>query len=235
MPVNIDTVYQRVLALANKEQRGYITPLEYNLLANQAQLEIFEQYFYDLNQFKRQPSDETTFSDMEELIENKLAIFTNVVTVGTAATVYPPNYKIGRIFVLHSSFVNYEATLIDMNELRNVSDSQFHEIGLEKNPVYIKSNIPGRDIEVYDHSGLRVSGVTCEVITEPTNVAWGYNVIGEKALYNATTSINFQLHDSEETNLVTKILELAGVVIKHQDIIGITAREKGQKIQQQKS
>ena len=47
--VNIDTVYQRVLALANKEQRGYVTPLEFNLLANQAQLDIFEQYFYDIN------------------------------------------------------------------------------------------------------------------------------------------------------------------------------------------
>ena len=44
--VNIDTVYQRVLAIANKEQRGYITPLEFNLLANQAQLDVFEQYSF---------------------------------------------------------------------------------------------------------------------------------------------------------------------------------------------
>ncbi len=35
--VNIDTVYQRVLALANKEQRGYITPQDFNLFANQAE------------------------------------------------------------------------------------------------------------------------------------------------------------------------------------------------------
>ena len=48
MAVNIDTVYQRVLAIANKEQRGYITPQEFNLFANQAQMDIFEQYFYDL-------------------------------------------------------------------------------------------------------------------------------------------------------------------------------------------
>ena len=32
MAVSIDTVYQRVLTLANKEQRGYITPQEFNLL-----------------------------------------------------------------------------------------------------------------------------------------------------------------------------------------------------------
>ena len=40
MAVSIDTVYQTVLALANKEQRGYITPQEFNLFANQVQLEI---------------------------------------------------------------------------------------------------------------------------------------------------------------------------------------------------
>ena len=53
MAVNIDTVYQKVLAFANKEQRGYVTPQEFNLFAEQAQLEIFEQYFYDINQLSR--------------------------------------------------------------------------------------------------------------------------------------------------------------------------------------
>ena len=47
MAVSVDTVYQRVLAIANKEQKGYITPQEYNLLANQAQMQIFESYFFD--------------------------------------------------------------------------------------------------------------------------------------------------------------------------------------------
>ena len=55
--VRVDDVYQKVLALANKEQRGYITPQEFNLFADQAQKEIFEQYFYDLNQFSRVPGN----------------------------------------------------------------------------------------------------------------------------------------------------------------------------------
>ena len=33
MAISVDTIYQRVLALTNKEQRGYVTPLEFNLLA----------------------------------------------------------------------------------------------------------------------------------------------------------------------------------------------------------
>ena len=51
--VLIDTVYQKVLAFANKAQRGYINTQEFNLFADQAQMEIFEQYFYDINQFSR--------------------------------------------------------------------------------------------------------------------------------------------------------------------------------------
>ena len=49
--VNVDTVYQKVLALANKEQRGYITPQEFNLFADQAQKEILDQYFYVYRSF----------------------------------------------------------------------------------------------------------------------------------------------------------------------------------------
>ena len=66
MAVNVDTVYQKVLAIANKEQRGYITPQEFNLFADQAQMEIFEQYFYDIDQFERRIG-----SDIVELLQEK--------------------------------------------------------------------------------------------------------------------------------------------------------------------
>ena len=67
--VSVDSVYQKVLAIANKEQRGYITPQEFNLFADQAQMEIFEQYFYDLEQFQRR------VDGAAELIEDKIAVF----------------------------------------------------------------------------------------------------------------------------------------------------------------
>ena len=132
----IDTIYQRVLALANKEQRGYITPLEFNLLANQAQELIFEQYFYDLDQFKRRDTDEPSFSDMVELIENKLWEFTSIQQVN-AGTTYPENYRIGRIFlqVPDLSGVKYEVKLVKNNELRHYLGSEFHRAGLNQNHI----------------------------------------------------------------------------------------------------
>jgi len=75
MAISVDTVYQRVLALANKEQRGYITPQEFNLFANQAQMEMFEQYFFDKNQYNRLPKDNTPYADLNHLLEEKISIF----------------------------------------------------------------------------------------------------------------------------------------------------------------
>ena len=62
--VSVDNVYQKVLALANKEQRGYITPQEFNLFADHAQMDIFEQYFYDLEQRQRGIGNELDYGDI---------------------------------------------------------------------------------------------------------------------------------------------------------------------------
>ena len=75
MAVSINEVYKRVLAIANKEQRGHITPLEFNNLATQVQLEIFESYFYDINFSSKTPGNSTEHSDVLHILEEKIAPF----------------------------------------------------------------------------------------------------------------------------------------------------------------
>ena len=94
----IDTVYQRVLALANKEQRGYITPLEFNLLANQAQLDIFEQYFYDINQFATTDDVGAEYSDVLDMLEEKMAIFESRASIGGGSTLPSDLHRLGTVF-----------------------------------------------------------------------------------------------------------------------------------------
>ena len=54
-------------------------------------------------------------------------------------------------------------------------------------------------------------------------------------MYNATGSTNFELHGSEEPNLVVKILELAGVAMKSSDVYQVGDKENIEDIQQQKA
>ena len=102
MAINVDTVYKTVLLILNKEQRGYMTPDEFNKVATQVQLETFESYFEDLNQQLRIPENDSEYSNRVKNLEEQIAVFktigncTNIPTtnqfnlpVSSGMTVYP--------------------------------------------------------------------------------------------------------------------------------------------------
>ena len=84
MAINVDKVYKTVLLILNKEQRGYLTPYEFNNIATQVQLEIFETYFETINQQLRVPQNESEYGDRYKTVEEKLDIFK---VLGTATYV----------------------------------------------------------------------------------------------------------------------------------------------------
>jgi len=51
MAASINDVRNTVLAIANKNNYGYISPQDFNLYAKQAQLDMFEDYFYSYNKW----------------------------------------------------------------------------------------------------------------------------------------------------------------------------------------
>jgi len=241
MAVNINTVYLRVLAIANKEQRGYITPQEFNTLANQAQLDIFEQYFYDLNQFLRLPGNDTIHSDPVDMLEEKIEIFdkfnqTVAMSSGGVGDLTNSNankiYRLGAVYAQTS--INGVATIIEAehlnkNEIRQHLNSPLTSPTV-KRPVYIKTTETA--IQMFPTS--ITANVTCNFIAKPLDAYWGYTIINGEALYNPASSINFELHASEETELVLKILSLAGVVIRDPQLYQIAAAEDAKNIQQEK-
>ena len=50
-------------------------------------------------------------------------------------------------------------------------------------------------------------------------------MVNGEALYNSTNSVDFELHESEETELVLTILELAGISIKDPALYQQAAQE----------
>jgi len=237
MPVNIDTVYQRVLAIANKEQRGYITPQEFNLFANQVQIDIFEQYFYDLNQFRRVQGSFETSSDMISILEDKISIFEEVD--GGAAIAAYPNSGSGKVIpgnlyrVTRVEVTNTLAEKLNTNDFNDVRDSGPLVMPTLDRPVY---NIRKNVLRINNGSPVNPSITNCGMfyIRRPATVNWGYVVLNNKALYNANTSVDFELHSSEETELVVKILSLAGIAIEDMALYQIAEAEDAKDIQQEK-
>ena len=53
-------------------------------------------------------------------------------------------------------------------------------------------------------------------------------------LYDSTNSVDFELHPSEETKLVIKILSLSGITLKDPSLYQIAGAEDNKNIQQEK-
>lgn len=80
MAINVNTVYNTVLSILNKEQRGYITPDEFNKLATQVQLEVFENYFEDMNQQLRVPQTTNEYANRQKNIDDCISIFKTIAS-----------------------------------------------------------------------------------------------------------------------------------------------------------
>lgn len=66
----INTVRNTVLAIANKHNFGYITPADFNLYAKQAQLDIFENYFYRYNEWLAKQNARVSGSQYADIVKN---------------------------------------------------------------------------------------------------------------------------------------------------------------------
>ena len=241
MAVSIDTVYQRVLTLANKEQRGYITPQEFNLLANQAQMEIFEQYFYDIKQFNRIPGNTQEFSDPLSVLYEKIGEFdveqgdawmsTNMTATNDIMNI-PWNliYKLGTIRV--------DGAQVEIVNGKDFDAARF-------SPLTVPTLT--RPIGTTTALGLRVAigaddfatpgnnqNMSISYIMRPPRVEWAYIIVNDKSLYNDNISIDFELHSSEETELVYKILELAGITLNKPGLVQLAGAKDAQKQQLEK-
>lgn len=228
MSVSVDTVYQRVLAILNKEQRGYVTPQEFNLFANQAQMDLFEQYFYDINQFGRMHGNDTEFSDMLNILNEKIDIFEVTAAMTYAGAHWNPPVDLYRIGTL--IYNDIEVERINKNEFLYINASPLLKPTNDR-PIFVSS---AAGYKVYGAAEL-TTGVTCNYIKRPATVVWGSNTVNGEAQYNSTLSINFPLHESEETELVMKILELAGISTRELQVYQIAAQEEARNTQQEKS
>ena len=59
-------------------------------------------------------------------------------------------------------------------------------------------------------------------------------VVKNESLYDSNSATDFELHASEETELVIKILSLAGITIKDPSLYQVGDKEEIEKIQQEK-
>ena len=134
-------------------------------------------------------------------------------------------YRMGTII-----YNNIEAERINANEYLYINASPLTK-PTDARPIFVASS---SGYKVYGANEL-TSGVSCNYIKKPAAVNWAYTNVNGQAQYNSTNAIDFELHISEETELVFKILQLAGLSIKELQVYQVGNQMEGQNTQQEKA
>ena len=241
MAISVDTVYKTVLLILNKEQRGYMTPDEFNKIGSQVQREIFEAYFEDLNQQLRVPQTDIDYANRVAVTDEKIAEFKteNDQTVaektigGTNPFTTPSElYRLG-------SFT-YEPTSGDPVEIQRLTRGEYYNINKspltkpsKSFPIYLYED---NKAIVYPTTINSASEVKMQYLKKPTDVKWAFTTgsLGQ-LVFDSANAIDFELHNSERTEVVLKVLLYQGVVIRDPQIVQVAAQKVQQEEENEKS
>jgi len=229
--VNVNTVYKTVLLILNQQQRGYMTPDEFNKVATQVQLDIFESYFESLNQQYRVPQNDTEYADRVKNIQQKLQFFQRTGTttfVGPEFTLVPTDiYRLGSVFYKGTELTQYS----QRNELTQILLSPLTQ-PTEHFPIYLYE-----DDKLYIYPTNINDNITVSYLKTPSDVVWQYGVgsLGQFEYQAPPASTAFELAPSEQTNIIMRILAYAGVIINDPTIIQVAGQAVAAEEQNAKS
>ena len=236
MAISVDTVYKKVLAILNKESRGFLTPDEFQRIGSQVQLDLLDKAFHDYNRAIAKESagrGGQGYANIPKKTQDRIDPFyaTTSVTLTSGVGTLPTFYNIINIST------NSRLTAIERVEKAKLSFLLSSPLTTPSTifPIYY---ITGETLTVNPSS---LTSIDIDYISVPTDPIWAYTIDGNGALTYTTDTgstvtpttgyVNFGLHPSSEVDLILGILRYAGVIIKDPSIIQTIGAESAQKVQ----
>ena len=214
----INHVRQTVLTVLNKENRGFLTPGQFNLYAKHAQETLFTRYFAEYNRLvaltnNRRSSD--VYGDKENMLRKTIERFVKKTSVTQI------NQKYSKpLDLYHLVSVRYNNAEVEELEKRN------ELFLLNSNLTGPSENFPVY-IDVDDFISVKPDTVTSNIDvvyvrklrTPKWTMSTDFGTIEEPVFTSSALDYqDFELPVEAEAKLVVEILKLAGVTIRETEI-----------------
>ena len=234
----INSVRKTVLSVLNKNNYGYITPDDFNLYAKQAQLDIFDDYFYDYNyQINKENAraSGTGYADIrkgyEEVIDGLSE--TKTLTQDAANSYFlPSQLTTGDDYYLLNKLLCFNgATFLGEAERVSHSDATYLTTSMltaptEMFPAYVQN---GSAITVFPDTINGATQVQAQYIRYPKDPKWTYvTLTNGEPVFDASQPDyqDFELAIDDQVDLVIKILQYAGMSIREVQAVQFAKAEE---------
>ena len=200
----INSVRNTVLAVLNKNNYGYLSPQDFNLYCLQAQMDMFEDYFYQYNNWINRENNRTSgtgYADIVKGLEEVIDTFSvispllNQSTAQLNKSLYtlPTTTLNGSDYYLLNKILIYQTVRTSGTNTAVVGNNQL----IDTNATFITNGVVAGDIVGYVVGGIPFNAVV-EVVTSQTQL--------ELEATNLTaTGINYSIFNSLDIKEAEKV------------------------------
>ena len=249
--VSVQQVYETLKDLANKDQKGFITPAVFNNFAGVAQINIYNELFQELvkaKQIQRQNFDPGRDKSVRKQATEDLSVF--IVSdfeleVDSSDGIFFKPANLSKIISISSTAedrpgIEYTSSTSRYNrkQVELVYDAEKIDRILTSNLSTPTEDFPvaliAQDIEVFPSTidKIRVTYYrrpgSVDINGDATNAQPTYAsvmLMGSEQ-FNANSSLNFMLPPHYTTELVMEMAKLIGVRLRDPNLAGFAAQEE---------
>ena len=202
--MNVNDMYQICQFAINKAQNGYLTPSEFNLTINQAQVSYQDYLLGEFQQYQPGRSQARINYSQNENIRQRitplLATASLAVNAGTGAVVYPGDY-LQADSLLTSTLQRVRYTQQD--SLYSYYNSTIDPVAT--NPIYM---ITSTGFQFYP---ITIGTVTLNYIKEAPSIVWAYTTVSGRPVYDSASSVQPVWADVDLLEIIARALKIIGL------------------------
>tara|TARA_R100000008_G_scaffold26150_1_gene14217 strand:- start:969 stop:1718 length:750 start_codon:yes stop_codon:yes gene_type:complete len=236
--INVNDLYRFVQFIANKEQSGFITPEEFNLVADRAQMQFFMERYNNPAEYQPgRPVPRVAYQQTQKVSDDLREFITRITlnVPATGLTPYPGNY------VHFSSATNpyAETTVTDdancegcktegtttsnvvakMAAVRPIDDNELQKI-FSSNIVYPDAAHP---ILVFYDNGMQfypidIGLIQLTYLRRPVAPIWGFTLVNGRPVYAPANSVDLEWPEQVFNEIAIRMLAFIGINLREADL-----------------
>mgnify|MGYP003624562129 CR=1 FL=1 len=244
---SVNEVYSALKNLANKDERGFITPKVFNTFSTIAQNKIFNDLFNEMTKaqtLRARNIDAKTHMSFVKRVEEDLSNFSKEETVSQSSGVFNKPEDLARVISMktHGTYVFGSSTstpidvIYDESKIEYILQSDLsapsvsHPVALLSEAIEVfPTTIKKIKVRYYKYPEGRLPSTGARTALSPR-----YNAIllgATNEVFDPTTSVDFEMPDHYVPQLIIEIGKMVGINLRDQDVFAYTSGESQQQKQ----
>ena len=215
--MNVDEIYRLIQYICSKNQQGYISPSQFNLTINQAQVSFMDMLLGQFQQYKYERTQPRVSYSQNETIRNKLTPIIYGYNLTFDSTGFAP--YMGDYQEVDTMWQSIYGGIYGYNRIRYAPQNKLFSYTTSR-----IDPIPTNPIYWLEDEGFRVLPTTLSqarvsYVRTPPPIEWAYTLdVNSRPIYDSVNSKQPIWYEADILDIVSRALRIIGVNLQSQAI-----------------